>query len=475
MEIRPAPVDVDVHDATLIAGVLEGMQPLQGSEDVWDAIDGAALEAGGFEGKVGQVISLPSTTAKTAILVGVGDEVSFQTLRTASGNAIRAVKTERAVSLLALTGIEGSTRAVVEGSLLGGYQFRTYKTNDEPLAVQTVDVVEAGADELQSATIACEATIMARRWVDTPARDKAPEALAAMVSDATGGTGIVVDIWDRSRIEEEQLGGMLGVAAGSDRDPRLVILEYRPESAERHLALVGKGIIFDTGGLSIKPAKSMEEMKDDMAGAAAVLAATIGIARLGLPVDVTAIAPLTDNAVGGDATRPGDVLRPVDGPTIEVLNTDAEGRLVLADGLGLAKRFEPSFTVDVATLTGAAAVALGKQVAAVFGSDRDVAGQVLDAAARAGEEFWEMPLFKGYRSSIDSTIADIKNISGTRYGGAIVAALFLAEYAGDGPWAHLDIAGPARSQETVGEFVKGASGVGVRTLIELARTIAQTD
>jgi leucyl aminopeptidase len=169
------------------------------------------------------------------------------------------------------------------------------------------------------------------------------------------------------------------------------------------------------------------------------------------------------------------VLRPVEGPTIEVLNTDAEGRLILADGLGLAKRFEPDLTVDVATLTGAAAVALGKQVAAVFGSDPEVAQTVLAAAARAGEQFWEMPLFKGYRKSIDSNVADIKNISGGRYGGAIVAALFLAEYAGDGPWAHLDIAGPARSEESTGETVKGASGVGVRTLIELARGMAEAD
>jgi leucyl aminopeptidase len=363
----------------------------------------------------------------------------------------------------------------VEGTLLGGYQFRTYKTDDKALDAEVVDIVGADPDELERAMIVSEATMLARSWVDTPAKDKSPEALAGLVDEETQGTGIRVEVWDRARIEEEKLGALLGVAAGSARDPRVVVLEYRPEDARGHLALVGKGIIFDTGGLSLKPSASMEEMKDDMSGAAAVLAATIGSARLGLPVDITAIAPLTDNAVGGDATRPGDVLRPVDGPTIEVLNTDAEGRLILADGLGLAKRFEPDLTVDVATLTGAAAVALGKEVAAVFGSDRDVAQQVLEAASQAGEEFWEMPLFKGYRKSIDSNIADIKNISGTRYGGAIVAALFLAEYAGDGPWAHLDVAGPARRQETAGEFVKGASGIGVRTLIEVARSMSRAD
>jgi leucyl aminopeptidase len=282
------------------------------------------------------------------------------------------------------------------------------------------------------------------------------------------------EIWDFPKIREEGLGGVLGVAAGSDREPRVVTLTYVPDDATKHLALVGKGITFDSGGLSIKPSSSMMEMKDDMSGAAISSAAAIAIARLGLPIEVTCITPLTDNAIGGDATRPGDVLRPLEGPTIEVLNTDAEGRLILADGLGLAKRYQPDMTVDVATLTGAARVALGDNVAAVFGSDPDVSEAVLGAASRAGEDFWEMPLYRGYRKLIDSDIADIKNISGTRYGGAIVAALFLAEYAGEGPWAHLDVAGPARARETAGEVVKGASGIGVRTLVELAREMAET-
>ncbi|MFP4554810.1 MAG: leucyl aminopeptidase [Actinomycetota bacterium] len=475
MELRSAPADVALEEATVVAGVMEGLEPLTGSEEVWEAVDQAAVEAGGFEGKAGQTISLSHPAAKAALLVGLGEDASFDSLRAASGNAIRAVKTGRAVSLLARADIEHSTLAVVEGTLLGGYQFRTYKTDDDALDAETVEIVGADENDLATATIASEATILARRWVDTPAKDKSPETLAGLIEAEARDAGIDVEIWDESRIREEKLGALLGVAAGSDRDPRVVFLEYRPEGATTHVALVGKGIVFDTGGLSIKPSSSMEEMKDDMSGAAVVAAATIGMARLGIPVNVTTITPLTDNAVGGDATRPGDVLRPVEGPTIEVLNTDAEGRLILADGLGLAKRYEPDLTIDVATLTGAAAVALGKQVAAVFGSDSEVATQVLEAASRAGEEFWELPLYRGYRKSLDSNIADIKNISGTRYGGAIVAALFLAEYAGDGPWAHLDIAGPARREETTGEFVKGSSGVGVRTLIEIARSLGESD
>lgn len=474
LELRSVAPDVDLEGATLIAAVMEGMEPVSGSEEAFSTADPALLDIAGFEGKSGQVLTLPHPVANAVLLVGLGDEVSFESIRAAAGNAVRAVKSERAVSLLALIDIDEATRAVTEGTLLGGYHFRTYKTDDKALDVKKVDIVDADSEEMELARIACDATILARDWVNTPSMDKSPETLAGLIESAAEGSDIEVEIWERAKIENEELGALLGVAAGSDRDPRVLFLKYRPANASKHLVLVGKGIIFDTGGLSLKTAAFMEEMKDDMAGAAAVMAATIGIARRGLPVEVTAIAPLTDNAVGGDATRPGDVLRPLEGPTIEVLNTDAEGRLILADGLGLAKRFDANLTVDVATLTGAAAVALGKQVTAVFASEPDVASQVLGAARRAGEEFWELPLFRGYRKSIDSNVADIKNISGGRYGGAIVAALFLAEYAGDGPWAHLDIAGPARREETTGEFIKGASGVAVRTLIELASDMAQT-
>lgn len=210
----------------------------------------------------------------------------------------------------------------------------------------------------------------------------------------------------------------------------------------------------------------MEDMKDDMAGSAAVVAATIAIAEMGLPVNVSCITPLTDNAVGGDATRPGDVLRPVDGPTIEVTNTDAEGRLILADGIGLARRLDPQVIIDVATLTGAARVALGNKIGAVFSADPELASSLLDAASRAGEMFWELPLYRDYRKMLDSDIADMKNSPGVPYGSAIAAAVFLSEYAGDARWAHLDIAGPARSRETAGDQVKGGSGFAVRTLVE---------
>ncbi|MGA8040272.1 MAG: M17 family metallopeptidase, partial [Acidimicrobiia bacterium] len=337
----------------------------------------------------------------------------------------------------------------------------------------TLEIIDADDDAVAETLEATNATNMARDWINTPAKDKAPSELALLIQGSAVDAGLDVELWDEQRIVEESLGALLGVAAGSDRPPRLLIIRHIPTSSVSHLGLVGKGITFDSGGLSLKTAAFMEEMKDDMSGAATVAAATIAIAKLGLPVTVTTVIPLTDNAVGGNATRPGDVLKPVDGPTIEVLNTDAEGRLILADGLGVVRRYEPDMIVDVATLTGAARVALGDKIGAIFSSDPELASQILSAASVVGEDFWELPLYQDYKKSLESDIADIKNISGSRYGGAVVAALFLSHYAGDAPWAHLDIAGPARSRETAGERVKGASGVGVRTLIELARTLAR--
>ena len=472
MEIRNAPEELDLTDATLIVGMLAENEPAPGAEDAYASADPALLELAKFEGKTGQVLTLPHSEAKAVVFVGLGEEASFETIRSGIGNAARVVKTGRAVTNLNQIPVEGATRAVVEGAALGGYQFRAYKTEGEGLSLETLELVDGDEEALAETVVTTEATNLARDWVNTPALDKAPEALAETIRAAAESAGLSVEVWDEDRIIDEKLGALLGVAAGSDRPPRLVVVEHQPEGAGAHLGLVGKGITFDSGGLSIKTAQHMEEMKDDMSGAAVVIAATIAIARLGLPVRVTTVVPLTDNAVGGKATRPGDVLRPVSGPTIEVLNTDAEGRLILADGLGVVRRYEPDLIIDVATLTGAAHVALGDKIAAVFGSGSDVAAQVLDAASRAGEHFWEMPLFEDYKKSMESDIADLKNISGGRYGGAITAALFLSSYVDGERWAHLDIAGPARSRETAGEHVKGASGVGVRTLVELARAMA---
>lgn len=279
-------------------------------------------------------------------------------------------------------------------------------------------------------------------------------------------------MYEPGEFAAERFGALAGVAAGAHNPARMVELWYEPEEPKAFLVLVGKGIVFDSGGLSLKPAASMEDMKTDMSGAAVVFGAVQSIAALGLPIKVLGITPITENMPGGNATRPGDVLIPRNGTSIEVLNTDAEGRLVLADGLSLAAEQEPDLIVDIATLTGACHVALGDKIAGLWSNDQDAAQRVLKASARTGERLWQMPLPADYRKAMDSDIADIKNISGGKYGGAIYAALFLAEYVGENPWVHLDIAGPARWTEEEHYQRKGGSGFGVRTLVALAEDMS---
>jgi leucyl aminopeptidase len=475
MEVRAASPEVGLQGATVVIGMMSDGSSAGGTGELLDGVDSALMSASRFEGKTGQLLLAPHAQAEAILLVGLGDEVSLDSLRSASGNAARQIMTERAVVHLAGVPVDGAVRAVVEGMVLGRYRYNDYKVvGDVDDQLDKVDVVGADEAELIDALAGAEATNLARDWTNTPARDQSPGDLAETIRVTATGAGISVEVWDEGRISDERLGGLLGVAAGSDRPPRLVTLRYRPEDGRIHLGLVGKGITFDTGGLTIKPGKSMEGMKTDMAGGAAAAAATIAVARLGVPVTLTAVIPITDNAIGGDATRPGDVLRPVEGPSVEVLNTDAEGRLILADGLGLIRRDGPDLIVDIATLTASARIALGDEIGAVFASDDQVADRVLIAAARAGEPVWEMPLFGPYRKALESEVADVKNVTGSRYGGAIAAALFLSNYTGGLPWAHLDIAGPARSSEISGERVKGATGFGVRTLIELARAMAES-
>jgi leucyl aminopeptidase len=281
-----------------------------------------------------------------------------------------------------------------------------------------------------------------------------------------------VEVFDEAAIAEAGFGGLMAVAAGAANPARMVVFRYEPADPVAYLAFVGKGIVFDSGGLSLKPPKAMETMKTDMSGAAAVFGAVKAIATLGLPVRVLGITPLTENMPGGSAQRPGDVMRAYGGKTIEVLNTDAEGRLVLADALALAAEAEPDLVVDVATLTGACQIALGLKIAGLWGNDEAAVEQVEAAARFAGEKVWEMPLETEYRSMIDSDIADMTNTA-ERPAGAITAALLLSEFVSDQPWVHLDIAGPARSAKDEYYLTKGGSGFGVRTLVALARQAAQ--
>jgi leucyl aminopeptidase len=376
--------------------------------------------------------------------------------------------------------VHDAAAAVAEGAVLASYRYDDFRTGEPPdrlgalcVLAPSGDLPDAAAGAARGARLA-ESVSLARDLVNEPPSSLTPSTFAEFfVQRFASVPELTVEVWDEERITDERMGGLLGVARGSTQPPRFVRVEYTPSDPLEvdghipHLALVGKGITFDSGGLSLKTAAGMETMKTDMGGAAAVLAAVDAAAALGARIRVTAHAPLTENMPGGSAIKPGDVLTTRKGTTIEVLNTDAEGRLVLSDALTLAAEAGPDAIIDLATLTGAAVVALGKEIAVLFGTDEALIEQVRAAGRRSGEPNWPLPLPDDYRSHIDSEVADIRNVGRPGQAGSIAAALLLREFVGGVPWAHLDIAGPGRSDDASRYFAKGATGFGVRTLVAL--------
>jgi leucyl aminopeptidase len=426
-------------------------------------VDPSALRALGFEAKAGQV-QLITVDGRPVAALGLGDrnQASADHYRRAAAQFVKvAVKHETAA-----LDLDGNYGAVAEGLVLGAYKYSKYKSKPVEAKLTHVDVIGADAGELRRGEIVGRAVALARDLINEPAADLTPARLGEIALEVGTDNGLRVEVWDQDRIVAEKLGGLLGVARGSDQPPRLIQLFYEPEGATRTLALVGKGITFDSGGLSIKPADSMMTMKTDMSGAAAVIATMSVLSKLTPSTRVIGIAAVSENLLGPRATKPGDVLQARNGTTMEVLNTDAEGRLVLADALSLAVEADVDAIVDIATLTGACKIALGPEIGGLFGNNDDFSDQVLAAASQAGENLWPLPLHESYRKLIDSDIADIKNI-GPGGPGATTAALFLREFVGDKPWVHLDIAGPARADGDDAYVSKGGTGFGVRTLIEL--------
>ena len=428
-----------------------------------------------FSGKVGQLVAVPGGDLPygEVAFVGLGDDTDAEVLRRASGTVGRFAAPYRTVaSTLGRVDIDGAVEAVTVGYLLGSYRFDDYKSESKVPSNERLELLGVAAEASEAiarATAVARGVFLARDLVNQPAVDKAPEVLAARA--LTLNDLIEVEIVDEVEAAERGYGGLLAVGAGATNPPRMVILRYEPDGVDASLALVGKGIVFDSGGLSLKPAAMMEAMKTDMAGAASVYGAMQAIAEMELPIRVLGVAPLSENMTGGAATRPGDVFTAYRGTTVEVLNTDAEGRLVLADGLGIAVEYEPDLIVDIATLTGAAKIALGPAVGAIFGNGDDGIAAVEAAARFSGESMWTMPLEPSYRSALKSPIADLKNI-GDRYGGSITAALFLSEFVDEVPWVHLDVAGPARADKADAYVSAGGTGFGVRTMVELAREMA---
>jgi len=443
----------------------------------------------GLKGKAGETATVPTNGAIKApvlVVVGLGKEVTPSAVRRAAGAASRCLNNAASVALALPATDADLVRAVTEGYILGAYSFDTYRSAapaDRPgeVVVLSDESRQAAVTAaFERAQVVAAAVARTRDWVNTPPADLTPPVLADTVVTANkkrprGAGKVTVTVLDEAELESAGCGGILGVGRGSDSPPRMVRLEYRPAGATKHLALVGKGITYDSGGLSIKPGSSMGTMKMDMAGAASVVNATFAIAELGLPVRVTTFAPMAENMINGSATRPGDVLTMYGGKTVEVLNTDAEGRLILADALVHAVEAEPDLVVDVATLTGACVVALGDRVTGLFGNDDALVRRVASVAERAGEAFWHMPIpdEMGDKVRGNSKIADLAQHNTERGGGACYAAAFLREFVGDVPWAHLDIAGPGFNEKPAyGHVTTGGTGAMVATLVELARDLA---
>jgi leucyl aminopeptidase len=449
-------------------------------------VDTAWASRQGFEGKVGQTLVLRTMDRPTVVLCGIGDAASAdaEVWRRVGAAAMRASGQGTEVALLLPLPSTIETRAVaqavVEGAVLATARSNASKTApraDAPTGIAVVPVANEGiADEdrelvdegaARGSTVA-DAVCWARELINRPAAQLTPRRFAhEAIRRLEDDPNVTVDIWRDTEIENERLGGLLGVAAGSLEPPRLVRATYSPPGATSapHVVLVGKGITFDSGGLSLKSSEGLMSMKTDMTGAAIVLGALSVAARLGASAKVTAIAPLTENLPGNRATRPGDVLTARNGTTIEVLNTDAEGRLVLADGLSLAVELEPDAIIDVATLTGAVRVALGPDVAAILGTDAALVSALRACGEAQGEPLWELPLVDSYDSHLDSEVADVKNIGKPGQAGTIVAGLFLRRFSGGRPWAHLDIAATGRAEADDGYLQKGATGFSLRTLV----------
>lgn len=441
---------------------------------------------GEFRGKVMETCWLyrpAGIQAERILLIGGGPESKFDgiALRRVAGAAVREI---RARSLSEATFVVPATwknslgvRAVIEGAITGEYDPERYKTAEaekrrriEKLALYLDEVTEEIQAARDEAVIIAESQNYARELANEPPNVLTPQELAQRARQLAEESGLEWDILDEARMRQLGMGALLGVAQGSDQPPALIVLHYRPKQppmGHTHLGLLGKAVTFDTGGISLKPSEKMDQMKFDMAGGAAVLGAMRAIASLRPPVAVTGIIPAVENMPGPRAQRPGDIVRTMSGKTVEVLNTDAEGRLILADAITYAQKLGCNRLIDAATLTGAIVVALGHVNTGLFTNNQSFADQVLRAAQAEGEKMWQMPLDDEYREELRSAFADIPNI-GSRWGGAITAAMFLKEFVGDLPWVHLDIAGTAWLEESKPYMAKGATGVGVRTFVRLA-------
>jgi leucyl aminopeptidase len=477
---------LDQTTAALVIGCFEDVK-----DDLYAACNaaldgclGRLADTKEFNGKVNTshlLHTLGKLPAERLLLVGLGKnkEVNNERLRQAAGTAIQVLRTARVTSFSSAlhlsTSLSEALEAVTVGTLLGSYAFEQYKTKDkgERFSFEEMALLlpkgrgkKDAVAKVDRAVTLCRGVELARDLVSHPGNVVTTGYLADTARDLAGRLGLECRIYEKAELEELGMNALVGVGKGSAEPPRLIVLEYRGPGAEgRPVVLVGKGITFDSGGISIKPGAGMEEMKTDMAGAAAVLGTMSAAAGLKLPVNLVGIVPTAENMPDGKAYKPGDVLTSLSGQTIEITNTDAEGRLILCDALHFAQRYKPTVMIDLATLTGACVVALGHEASGLMGNDQRLVDALKRASDRCGERVWQLPLWDEYGEVMKSDIADLKN-AGSRDGGSITAGWFLKQFVGKTRWAHLDIAGTAWSDKVRPFCPKGASGVGVRLLIE---------
>ena len=417
-------------------------------------------ETHSFEGKKNQILSVPPSYSKSenlTFIVGLGEnkeEINFYDLGTLIGSKINS---DAEIKFL---NVVEDTNLIIDGILYVQYKFNNYKSEDDS-SVNNITFQDLDSSENE---IKKNSVFWVRDLINTPALDKSPEEFINKVKELVDSSGIEVEVYDQKWLEENDFGGVLGVGKGSDRPPYFLVGKYNSK-AKYQVSLIGKGVLFDTGGYSLKSPAGMETMKTDMSGAASAWGVINIIARTNQDIGLTVYTPIVENMVSGSAIRPGDVLKTRNGKTIEVMNTDAEGRLIMSDALAFAAETNPDLICDIATLTGASYVALGLDIGAIFSNNSDLEKKFIESAKNTNENFHPLPLFDGYRNLIDSDLADMKNTGG-RFGGAITAALLLKEFIGENDWIHLDIAGPARSDNR-----KGATGFGVLSLYEFFKNL----
>ena len=489
-----------VKTPALIVNLFEGVRSPGGATGAVDrALDGAIsrlISEGEVKGKkeeLNLIHTFGRLPADRVLVLGLGKSGEFnqdtvrqlmaQACRYLRGHGIKEAATIAHGAGIAGMDAESSARAIVEGSVLGLYRFNRHVTRDEDKAeLQELKIVERDPSKVgaleqgaERGRILADAACMTRDMVNEPANVMTPTRLVEEANRVAAEHGLEIEVLEREDMERLGMGALLGVAQGSRQPPKLIVLRYKgdEENSGQNLGLLGKGITFDSGGISIKPSSGMEEMKGDMAGAASVISSMAAIAQLKPRLNITVIAAATENMPGGGAQRPGDIVRVMDGKTIEVVNTDAEGRLVLADAVAYARKLGLSPIVDVATLTGACVIALGHICTGVMGNDEELIGRLIESGRGTGEKMWQLPIFEEYKEQYKSTVADIKNVGG-RPAGTITGAMIIGEFAGETPWAHLDIAGTSYTDKETGYQVKGATGVPVRTLVNLVLGMARS-